>query len=189
MMFFRAPSYLDIPKPRNLQNPILAAGKQAALERLRNLNTNKVGQTPTINRLIDLYDRRYFVRHFWNAIGEEVKLMTVADLVPVMVNPMKIKAGQDSVELNQVKELLQLKVRSEFWPTIHAITDPNQPIIVLNSPVGFISVNGHHRIRALQLRMDRRVQVYTLAENHYVNEWITDVFGRYGYTNNLKRTA
>lgn len=169
MMYFRAPNYP-------------AAGQKAALERLKRLRTSQRGQTPTINRLVDLYDRRYFVRHFWSAIGEEVKLMTVTDLVPVIVNPLKIKAAQDSVEFDRVKELLQLKVKSEFWPTIHAITDLTQPIIVLKSPVGFISVNGHHRLRALQLRMDRMVQVYTLPERHYVNEWVTELFvGKYGY--------
>jgi hypothetical protein len=129
----------------------------------------------TLNRIRDIYPKG-FSAEFWERIGNEVRYLPVSELVPVTINPMEVQAAQETVGFQAVEDLLKLRVRSEFWPIVQSQHDPKHPIIVIWTPFGYISVDGHHRLRALQLRGDKQVRVYTLPMGHAKHTEVIELF-------------
>jgi hypothetical protein len=171
MSYLTDPVYQEI-----MNNPHTKIGRKAALKKLGVLPTDKVS-IQTINRIRDFYSLG-FEDELWAKIGKHVIGLTITDLKPVTVHPHFVLAGQDVVNYDKVKALLKLKVRTGLMFTLK---DSDDPIIVVKGPHGYMSVNGHHRLRALQLRGDKRVIAYTLPDGHFLMVQVEKLFRRYGY--------
>jgi hypothetical protein len=166
---------------------ITRPSRTKALTTLKAIVVDERGRIPTINRVHDIFGT-LFQSDFRERIGVIAARLPVTELMPVTINPQFVMAGQLYVLFDVVQNLLQMKVK-DFLEIAHTKHDPQEPIVLVKTIQGYISADGHHRLRALQLRGNKRVTAYTLPEDHRLNKEIVRLFRQYGYTNNLKRTA
>lgn len=134
---------------------------------------------PTLNNIRDTYGL-IFETSFWANTKTSVRDLTLPELIHIRVNPFAIMAGQYTVSLKRVKSLLRLS-KKQFWQVVKAEHDPTQPIILIQTPHGYVSVNGHHRIRALQALNVRKVLLPVVPINSPVYSSVLDVFIEFGY--------
>lgn len=133
----------------------------------------------TINRIRDTFGI-LFEFDFWERLGISLRRQSRADLTPLRVNPRLVLATQPYVSAGEVIEMLQLPP-AQFGRLVTGVHDPAQPIILLQTPHGFITVNGHHRLRVLQLLKVRVARVHAVRRTPAVVEQVSRLFYQYGY--------
>lgn len=149
--------------------------RQQARERLAGLPLQ--GECiPTINRLRDLYGIA-LEYEFWDRIGMQTRSQPASVLVPMRINPLTVLASQAHVNAGAVTDLLRLSKQR----LIELSSQADEPIIVVSSPHGLVSVNGHHRLRALQLLDIRKLRAYRLPDDSPLNKPIRWLFERFDY--------
>lgn len=163
-----AQSFLTMSRPEN---------RATALQRVDELTMQD--RLPTFCSLRELYGMLFEVE-FWDRIGTPLRNLTVADLIPLRVNPLAVMAAQAYVNPAQVKTFLTMPPQ-QFGRLVTGVGNPQQPIILIRATHGFISINGHHRIRVLQLLNIRVSRMFVVPANLRLSKDLFDLTRRFGY--------
>lgn len=135
---------------------------------------------PTLNSLRRIYGIT-FEAVFWLKVGDTLTALPATELMPVWVNPVALMASQPGVSYRRVRQLLRLP-RLEFDRLVQH--NPAQPIILVHTPHGFVTVNGHHRVSALQALNVRNIQLPAVVAGSSHYSAVIDLFHAFGYLDN-----
>lgn len=163
-----------------IQNDKPIVSRYQALTDLYTIPAIRNDTIPTMNRLSDWYGLSFMLRLLDICAKHKAGQLTVSHVKPITVNPMAIMAMQDGVSRSGVEAMLKMRQR-DLWRIVRAEHDEKHPIILVPSPVGYISVNGHHRIRALQFYRKRKETVHVLPHDHDIARAVNKLFLRKGY--------